>query len=548
MSTEVTGTESRRPPWEPWAAAAIVLLAAVLRLVALDSIPPGLWYDEAIYALDGLSIGHGNWPIFFTTEGHMREPLYIYYLGGFFALFGHAVWKARAATALWGIFGVALMWPVGKRVFGNARWALVGMFCLAVFRWHLHFSRSVFRAALPPVFILLVVVFFLRWRESRKTSDAILCGLFLGLGLYTYLSFRFIPIVLVVWVTWLLWHRQLEWRRDWRSLAMIVAVSVAVFLPLGVDYLRHPEHFSGRMDEVSMFRKTLETKNPDGSPGKVEVPKTTLEAASGLTANAWDIAKMWTVRGDHVGKHNLPYEPVFDWISGLFFYIGLIWCVVNSGRNEFAFLTLVWIFFMSLTSVFSFGAPNLLRMQGATPAVVMVYVFGLKWTWDSLARSAVKPTFRLAAVGALLALFASIQLDTYFRRFPRSLAVQQEFQKWNLCEPARAVLNTGSVAQKIYVPQEMADHPTFRFITWGVDNLVSYGPTEDAPTTATRPFAFVATVRSEDLAKARHKDPLRDIKMLNSARREFDFLLPTAERDGEPANWIHWGEMWLVKP
>src|ERR1043166_5574227 len=104
--------------YAPWILVGILMIAGVLRLFALGAIPPGLWYDEAIYALDAMDVLRGRWTIFFTTETPPREPLFIYSLAGFFVVFGHSVVKARIVSALWGIATVAVFYPVARRIVG----------------------------------------------------------------------------------------------------------------------------------------------------------------------------------------------------------------------------------------------------------------------------------------------------------------------------------------------------------------------------------------------------------------------------------------------
>lgn len=484
-----------RIDWLRWIGlAVIVALAAFVRFALLGSIPPGLWYDEAIYALDALSIGNGNWPIFFSTEAHMREPLYVYSLAGFFALFGHSVLHARMVSAIWGTVTVALLYPISRRIMGTG-WSLLPLAMLAVFRWHVHFSRTIFRALLPSFFIPLVVLFFMRWTEQRRKSDAVLCGIFLGAGMYTYLSFRFVPLMLICWTAWLLWKRVLVLRRDWGGLAVIAAASLIVFAPLGVDYVRHPEHFFGRTGEISMFTESREVRLPDGTIRTDIVDKPVRRVVRDLGANARDVALMWTVKGDHVGKHNLPHEPVFDPVNGTIFYAGVIWCVLNFFRSQYAVLLVIWLFLMAMTSVFSFGAPNLLRMQGATPAVALIYALGARWIVGCM-RSGRAAFYARVAIGSALLLFACLQLWTYFARFPHSPQVHREFQKEIFHDPAQAVRLIAPDVRRVYVPTEMLAHPSFKFIVAGVSNVTPYASASDIPATRPHPAAVLVTQRS----------------------------------------------------
>lgn len=522
-------------------ALAVVILAAFLRLVAIDRIPPGLWYDEAIYALDALTIGRGNWPIFFTTENHMREPLYIYSLAGFFALFGHSVATARIATALWGTATVALFFPVTRRLLGSYRWALVALLAFAVFRWHIHFSRTIFRASLPPFFILLVLLFLLRWRERRRLSDAVLAGCALGAGMYTYLSFRLVPLLVIALLGWLAVKREITWRRDAKHAGAFCAAAIVVFLPLGVDYLLHPEHFRGRTDEISMFRKKVKVTDAAGTR-TVEVAKTITEAARDIAGNALAVAKMWTIRGDHVGKHNLPYAPVLDWANGIVFYAGLLWCLLNARKELAPFVMLVWLALMCMTSVFSFGAPNILRMQGATPAVILIYVLGLRWIWG-LAPATISRMTKAAVVAAMLLLFAALQLHTYFVKFPRHPAVIAEFQKETFYEPAVLALQATRQASKVYVPAELAAHPSFAFVTARQPKIAACQPAQAVPTTETLPLAVLVTPRSQQLANEAGVDQLSSLQRTKTVRQISQSYLTVP---GDPPRSIPWARMFLV--
>ncbi len=524
----------------------IVGLAAVVRLLGIGSIPPGMWYDEAINGLDALSIGRDHWPIFFATEMHPREPLYMYSLAGFFALFGHSVAKARIVSALWGVATVALFYPVAKRLLGGAGWGLVATLALSVFRWHVHFSRTVFRTLLAPFFLLGVMWFFLRWRERRRPVDALLCGAMLGGGMYTYISFRLVPVLLGGWVLWLLARGEMNLRRDWRGLAMIATAACVVFAPLGVDYVRNPWHFHGRTDEVSMFVKQVEVTDTSGIKTTQEVRKTAGEALRDVGANARDIALMWTWRGDHVGKHNLPLAPVFDWATGLLFLVGIGWCLVNITRNQTAFVVPAWLGLMALTSVFSFGAPNILRMLAAAPAAILAMVLGMKVADGVMARGGLSIATRRGIFGLVLLVFAALQLDSYFRRFPQSAEVRREFNTEMFFDPAQLVLQSADGIKTIWVPEEMMAHPTFDFVTHGMAALKGYGASVDPSTTGTLPSALLITARSQRLGGEAGHDTVSRWRDAGARRVGFTEM---AIEDAASArrSLMLWSELWVLE-
>src|SRR5687768_1056856 len=64
--------------------ALVVLLAAALRLPALEAIPPGLWRDEAGYALAAQDVRNGTLQVYWGD----KEPLFPYVLAAVFSLTG----------------------------------------------------------------------------------------------------------------------------------------------------------------------------------------------------------------------------------------------------------------------------------------------------------------------------------------------------------------------------------------------------------------------------------------------------------------------------
>lgn len=523
--------------------AAAIGLAAAVRFWKLDAIPPGLWYDEALYCLNALSIAPGHWPIFFMLDGHPVEPLYVYSLAVAFALAGSDVLVARAVSAVWGTLAVTLFYPLARRFVGP-RWALVGCFVYAVFRWPVHFSRTIFRAATPPVLLMLVVIFFMRWREQRRRADAFWCGVFLGLGFYTYIAFRLVPLFLLGWIAWLMWKREIVWRRDAKALAVMLFAAACTFAPLALDFLRHPEHFSERLEEVTMFHRRVEQVNSDGTKLVRLERKPAAEILKGLAKNAVAVAGMWTWRGDHVARHNLPNEPIFDPISGLVFYVGVLYALATATSREHAFVPLWWLAVLSLASICSFGAPNILRMQGAIPAVILLYVLGLRWLYRGLAPR-VPPSWRQIVVAALLVWFACWQLDSYFRRFALSPQVRTEFLADTFYEPARAVRRVAPEVGEVWTSRDLFDHLTFHFVTSGVPNIRPFARLADVPTTSLQRRALLLSQYWWQEEMRRGTDPRQELVRLGARPlREFSVPVPQAPPGQEPR--LPWATLWVL--
>src|SRR5438874_1520174 len=87
-------------------AAAVLLLAAALRLWALDRLPGGLHFDLAANLFDAVEVIEGARPVYFLRNNG-REPLLIYMQAGAGAVLGVTPFSARLVTARLGILSVA---------------------------------------------------------------------------------------------------------------------------------------------------------------------------------------------------------------------------------------------------------------------------------------------------------------------------------------------------------------------------------------------------------------------------------------------------------
>jgi 4-amino-4-deoxy-L-arabinose transferase-like glycosyltransferase len=129
--------------WQVWALLAILLLAAFLRLWKLDTLPPGLYHDEAYNGLDALSlINRETFPIFYegwelyASEAHEnrpvqeslnpvffegnfgREPVHIYLMALSILVLGPSSLAVRIVPALAGVLAVFTTYLAAKALLG----------------------------------------------------------------------------------------------------------------------------------------------------------------------------------------------------------------------------------------------------------------------------------------------------------------------------------------------------------------------------------------------------------------------------------------------
>ena len=363
-----------RLPFSVWTALAllgILALAAGLRFFQIDRLPPGLSYDEAWNNLEALRIVHRSAiPVYVVDErGEGEEPLHIWLIAALFALTGPHALGGRWVSALLGTLTVPLLFLAAREMLraapsprslslagrGEAAIALLAAFILATLYWHVHYTRLGMEP--PTVPALATLTFWLLWRAFNRGGwlDYASAGGALGLSLYTHISARFVPLVVVLFAVWRWGHDRALIRRELPRLALLVACAAVIFAPLGLFFVENPDLFVYRARQASAVAFGGSVIQTWGNAIKV---------IGGL---------FW--RGDTNLRLNLPGRPGLDIVQSLLFVMGAIYALGRERRRALTF-PLIWTGVMILPSVFSDSAPHFGRMLGATPAIAILIALG----------------------------------------------------------------------------------------------------------------------------------------------------------------------------
>ena len=361
----------------------VLLVAIFLRFYSLDSVPGGLMVDEAENEIDALAIIGGERPVF-LPENHGREALFIYLQAVSLALLGQTDLALRIVSATLGILTIVAAYLLARRMF-DSRIALLSCGWLSISLWHVIFSRIGLRTISLP--LLLAVGFYCIWRglegvraqaevpgslssTATRQRPAIwfaLGGLVIGLSLHTYSIARFAPLVLVAVAVYLaLSHKQL-FRRALPGLVLAMALTVLVFLPLGIFFLSDPESFMERARLVWIFNPDLNDGNP-------------LQA---LFDSVIRSIGMFAIQGDSNLGRNIPGRPIFDPLTALLALIGMVLAVRRFRQPAYGF-TLIWLALMFVPNFLAIEyVPNYLRATGLVPALFVMPAIGAAWLWQA---------------------------------------------------------------------------------------------------------------------------------------------------------------------
>ena len=223
-----------------------------MRFYQLDEIPLGVYPDEAANGINANQVADGeNLQVFFQDNGG-REGLYIYLIAGMFKLFGSSVWALHATSAVIGILTLILFYLLAKELFGR-KIGLIALFLFSISIWHITFSRDGFRGIIVPLITTGLLYFLIKAYRSKKTIFWILSGVFLGLGAYTYIAFRMVPLILVILLLYYYFvHKQTFWKQKWfrKGIVIFLISTFIIITPFLIHSIFNPEDFMGRAGGV----------------------------------------------------------------------------------------------------------------------------------------------------------------------------------------------------------------------------------------------------------------------------------------------------------
>ncbi|MCO6437818.1 MAG: glycosyltransferase family 39 protein [Phycisphaerae bacterium] len=188
----------------------IFLVALGLRLFYVQQMRASPLFDHPV--MDEQY--HDEWAQAFAEgqtyiEGpYFRAPLYPWFLGTIYWLFGHDLFAARVVQALLGSLSCGLLFLIGRRIFGRTVGAIAGF--TAASYWILIYFDGELLIPLLIVFLdLLLMWMLLEAGEKPRWWRFALAGAVVGLSALARPNILlFVPAI----VTWLIWQHRSDWR------------------------------------------------------------------------------------------------------------------------------------------------------------------------------------------------------------------------------------------------------------------------------------------------------------------------------------------------
>lgn len=411
----------------------LLLLAGLIRFIALDSNPAGIFHDEAekgysAYSLlrIGGTLGFTDtdilmgrtdiptfhpWPLFVDVWGSLTSMIYQYASVPFLALFGLNAWSLRLPAATIGFMTVLMVVPLAHRLTGNRGAALWAVFFLAVSPWHVVFSRWAQQGIFVPFLLSAGILAYLKGQDSANAaasngetrwympgfSEILLClvgSICFGLAFYAYSGSQPFLLAFLACLAWL-------WRKSIRKQPIVFLLAVLFFITLIIPALTatfgNGAAGAGRLQRLSVF--------------SMEAPwahKSLLILKNYL---AHFSPQFLFLTGDALDRHSLRGFGMMLHLEIFTLVAGLIVALRRHSQEDK--LLLAWFLTFPLSAaITNEGIPHALRTLHAVPCPQILSAIGathlMQWLGDrSLSRIqvAIKAAFLLNTIIFLAALF-----------------------------------------------------------------------------------------------------------------------------------------------
>lgn len=406
----------------------ILIIAGFFRFYNLKNIPPGLYPDEAMNGNNAIeALKTGSFKVYYP-ENNGREGLFINIQALFLALIQkNEPWVLRLPSTIFGFLTVLGIYFLALELFKkiknykldkieqnlenknlkfNEKIALFSSFILATSFWHINFSRIGFRAIMAPLLSIWAFYFLIKSFNDNKKIHSILAGIFFGLGFYTYIAYRILPLLLIP-IFWNYFKKyKLENKvKDFYNIWIVfLIITFIVVLPIGLYYLKNPQDFFGRTSQISIF----ESKSP----------------IKDLSFNIIKTLGMFNFVGDFNWRHNLSGQPQLDILIGILFLIGIYLLIKNRKNENLKFINQFlfgWFILTMLPVIVSNeGLPHALRAILMISPTILISGFGGIIFYEKLIHSPkiFQNSRNQKIIFYLLLIFIlTIILNTYFNYF-----------------------------------------------------------------------------------------------------------------------------------
>jgi 4-amino-4-deoxy-L-arabinose transferase-like glycosyltransferase len=372
--------EVKRDTWlELVVVIGLTVVAFMLRVTALDSVPYTLSGDEAWFGLTARQVITGELRNPFVTA-HVSMPTFFYWpISWAMRLVEDGMIGLRLPSALVGTATVLALYFFARHMWGR-RFAFLSAALLATYDYHIHYSRLGTNNVWDPLFAVLTFwaldVGLTAPDEGKRRRALILAGLAMGFSAYFYTSARLLPLLVAVYLVFFWIQRR--WQKGtavetegpgWQ-LVLLVLAFLAAAGPMLAFSVTHPDDWNARINQVGIIQSGWLAREP-GLTGKT--------TAKILAEQFLRASGAFHVFQDRTVWYGVD-RPLLGSLAGICGVLGMAWAAFHWRERRY-FLVLLWFWAAIITGgMLTESPPSSQRLVVAIPAVVLLVALGVDQT------------------------------------------------------------------------------------------------------------------------------------------------------------------------
>lgn len=373
---------------------AIILLAGILRLWQLGSIPPSPDWDEAALGYDAYSILHTGrdefgklLPVVLRSFDDYKPALYAYITVPSVLIFGLDVFAVRLPSAIIGTLTTLLVFFLVREIFEKYKYrdylSLTSAFLFAISPWSIQFSRVAFESNIGVALNALVVLFFLK--GLKKPWMLSLSALFAGLCIYAYQSEKVFTPLLVL--SMIIIYRKRLGSLSKKYIIYPVVVGLIIVLPM-ILYITTNREALLRVTGTSVF--SYQTEILKSNLPKIERDKTNNDKLGLILDNRrltyfktivsgyishFDLNWLF-VKGD-ISRHHAPSMGLLYLFELPFIILGIYLLIFGELDKSKKYLIFSWFLLAAVPASVTVGVPHAVRTLNFLPTYQILSAIGL---------------------------------------------------------------------------------------------------------------------------------------------------------------------------
>lgn len=229
-----------------------LLLGLGLRLVSLTQFPLILHNDEMSCGIEAKLFLNHPWPQLFSPGWYGHPKIGFLLTAWPMMIFDDRLFGLRFSSVFLGMLSLLGTFLCCRRAFGSST-AIVAVFLMAVYHWHIHYSRTGFHYMQAACMVVWSSYFFISGVQRLSLRSIAASGAIGGLGLLVYSASQLTPVLVGSWLVLELFSKNYSARNLFRFGAIWFGVCLFVYSPFLIDQVLNFDQFNNRASAVLIF-------------------------------------------------------------------------------------------------------------------------------------------------------------------------------------------------------------------------------------------------------------------------------------------------------